>query len=259
MFTIAQIIILPLVMFCMSYDLYHSHILVYGRSVFSGFLAGLVMGDVQLGLVLGGTLELMSLGVTGIGGSSVPNYPTGTIMGTAFAVASGGSLESGLAVGIPVAALGVQLDVLAKMSCSYILHKAESYVDTLEFNKMYTWLRIGILPRTSGSAIAVLLAMTLGANAINTLLELMPAWLSSGLSVAGNVLPAVGFAILLRFMPLKKYFVYALLGFTLTSFMGVSIIGIAVIGFIIAYLVYVQSEKESSSTHIEVSGGNYDE
>lgn len=45
-----------------------------------GLLVGLVMGDVGVGLVIGGTLQLMSLGVAGIGGSSVPEYGVATIV-----------------------------------------------------------------------------------------------------------------------------------------------------------------------------------
>lgn len=261
MFTIIQIIGLTVFMFLMSYDTYHTQVLVYGRTVFCGFIAGLVMGDMAVGLMIGGTLELMSLGVGGYGGSSVPNYSIGAIMGTAFAVAGGGVVENGLAVGIPVAALGVQLDVFGKMIGSYILHKAQSCADKLELKKMYMWMKIGILPRTAFSAIAVLLAMTAGADVIQSLLKMMPEWLSNGLNIAGRILPAVGFAILLRYMPIKKYFAFAMAGFVLASFMNVPIMGIALVGFIIAYLIYTQNEKESNSSYATNSneGANYDE
>ena len=37
-------------------------------SVTTGLLAGLIMGDVKTGLLIGGTFQLMSLGVAGLGG-----------------------------------------------------------------------------------------------------------------------------------------------------------------------------------------------
>ena len=42
-------------------------------------------------------------------------------------------------------------------------------------------------------------------------------WLGNGLTVAGAVLPAVGFAILLHYLPVKKHFAYLILGFTFTT------------------------------------------
>ena len=45
-------------------------------------------------------------------------------------------------------------------------------------------------------------------------------WLGDGLSVAGGALPAVGFAILLRYLPVKKHVAYLLLGFVVAALFG---------------------------------------
>ncbi len=68
----------------------------YGVAVLHGFVTGLIMGDVATGLTVGGTLCLMGLGVGGYGGSSVPDYAMGTVVGTVFAIATGGGVEGGL-------------------------------------------------------------------------------------------------------------------------------------------------------------------
>lgn len=261
MFSVFQIILLTVLMFIMAYDTYHTQITSYGRTTMCGFLAGLIMGDVTTGLLIGGTMELMSLGVGNYGGSSVPNYSIGAIMGTAFAVAAGGGMKSGLAVGIPIAALGVQLDVFGKMAGSFFLHKAQAQVEKGNIKGMYNWIIAGIFPRPGFAALTVLIALTAGSSAITALLKMMPKWLSSGLNVAGGILPAVGFAILLRYMPLKKYFVYAILGFVLASFLKMPMIGTALIGFVCAYLVYSQNEHFSKLGTVSTSakGDNYDE
>lgn len=51
-------------------------------SVIVGMIAGLIMGDMNTGLVIGGTFQLMSLGVAALGGASAPNYGLATIMGS---------------------------------------------------------------------------------------------------------------------------------------------------------------------------------
>lgn len=51
-------------------------------SVIVGMIAGLIMGDMNTGLVIGGTFQLMSLGVAALDGSSAPNYGPATIMGS---------------------------------------------------------------------------------------------------------------------------------------------------------------------------------
>ena len=58
-------------------------------SVIVGMISGLIMGDMNTGLVIGGTFQLMSLGVAALGGASAPNYGLATIIGTFIAVRTG--------------------------------------------------------------------------------------------------------------------------------------------------------------------------
>ena len=44
------------------------------QPVTCGFIVGLILGDVKTGLTVGGTLQLMSLGISNFGGASVPDY-----------------------------------------------------------------------------------------------------------------------------------------------------------------------------------------
>ncbi|RBR56824.1 hypothetical protein EB34_01991 [Enterococcus faecalis] len=55
----------------------------------AGMISGMIMGDLKTGLMVGGTLQLMRLGIAAFGGASVPDYFTGAVLGTAFAVISG--------------------------------------------------------------------------------------------------------------------------------------------------------------------------
>ena len=55
-----------------------------GKPIFAGIIAGIIMGDITTGLAVGATLQLMVLGVGTYGGSSMPDYVTGAIVGTVF-------------------------------------------------------------------------------------------------------------------------------------------------------------------------------
>ena len=63
--------------------------LVHIHHCLSERLLGLVLGDVQTGLMIGATLQLMTLGVATYGGATVPDFLSGAIMGTAYAIISG--------------------------------------------------------------------------------------------------------------------------------------------------------------------------
>ena len=48
------------------------------------YWVGLVLGDVKNGIIIGAQLELIWMGIAGIGASTPPDVVTGGILGTAF-------------------------------------------------------------------------------------------------------------------------------------------------------------------------------
>src|SRR4051812_6678333 len=78
----------------------------FERPIIMAPLTGLIMGDFHMGLIVGGTLELIFMGAADIGGSVPPNYTIGSILGAAFAISSGQGTETALLVAIPASLLG---------------------------------------------------------------------------------------------------------------------------------------------------------
>ena len=82
----------------------------------TGIFTGLVVGDVNLGLVVGGTLQSYALGIGTYGGASIPNWTTAAMLVTALA----GGMENAdtyiTLVGVPIAALTIQFDVMARFA-----------------------------------------------------------------------------------------------------------------------------------------------
>ncbi len=48
-----------------------------------------------------------------------------------------------------------------------------------------------------------MVALIFGHEIVAGLVKVFPAWLMNGLSLAGKILPALGIAILLRYLPVK--------------------------------------------------------
>ena len=110
-----QIVMLLLITILTAYDGSGPQTVIFVYPAMIGIILGAVFGDVGTGLLVGGTLQLMSLGVVGIGASSVPNYRAATLVAIPIAITTGGGLEAGLLVGIPVAMLGIQLQVIVRI------------------------------------------------------------------------------------------------------------------------------------------------
>lgn len=259
MFTVAQTVAL-LVIWVVHMMLNEFMIfLPYGADVLLGWLTGLVLGDPTTGLIIGGTMELMGIGMNPLGGSAVPDYATGTFIGVAFAIGTGQGMDVGIAFGIPVATLCVELVVIIRMIDSFFLHKAMDANKKYNFIGMENWIKAGLLPKVIIGTLPILLILTAGSGVVEGVVAALPEWLMNGFSVAGGVLPAVGFAILLNCLPLKNNFMWVILGYVLFAYLNMPVLGIALLAFVIAWVVYLNNEKPQQVVVAGANGGIEDD
>jgi mannose PTS system EIIC component len=209
-----------------------------GEALVAGAVTGLVVGDVQVGLQIGATLTLMSLGMWTYGGATMPDFMTGAILGTAVAALKGGSgaLEAGLAVAIPASILMTQLDVLGRAVTTIFIHGADRAIERGNTKALTGWHLWGHLPWGLSRAVPVFLAVWLGAGPIQNVINSMPAWFMSGMKVTGHLLPALGFALLLGQLPIKKYWPFLVIGFVMFAYVKVPITGIAILAAAVGML-----------------------
>ncbi|MFC6295160.1 PTS mannose/fructose/sorbose/N-acetylgalactosamine transporter subunit IIC [Lactiplantibacillus daoliensis] len=216
------------------------------KPTMAGFVAGLIMGDVQTGLIVGGTLNLLVLGVGNFGGSSMPDYMTGALLGTAFAVLSGKGAEFGATLAVPIGLLMIQLDVLARFCNTFLQHHAEKLVSEGKLKSATHMNLYGIIPTSLSRMLPVFLALVFGSQFVQDVVNNLPMWLMNGLKTAGGILPALGIAILLRYLPLKKNFAFLLVGFFLAAFLKVPVIGAAMIGLAMALIAFGMDNQKSA-------------
>ena len=230
-----------------------------------GLIAGLIMGDMHTAMVIGGTFQLMSLGVAALGGASVPDYGLATIVGTFLAVRTHSGIATALGVGLPVGLLVIQLDVLIKILNNFIAHKSQEYAHKKEFNKMRLINWLGPLFFAMKNFIPMVIIVTLGPSAISTILKIIPKWITNGLTIAGGMLPVVGLGMLLHYMPTKKYISYVLIGFVLAAYLKIPVLGVAIIGLAAAIIIFQRENQqglqanEISSENKVNEGDDYDE
>ena len=84
------------------------------RPLFLGPAVGLIMGDFQTGIVVGASLELVMMGIVGIGSATIPDPVSGSILATAFAIGSGLDVSAAVALSLPIATLGQLVGVLVR-------------------------------------------------------------------------------------------------------------------------------------------------
>ncbi|MGX4686469.1 PTS mannose/fructose/sorbose/N-acetylgalactosamine transporter subunit IIC [Vagococcus sp. JNUCC 83] len=254
--------------------------------VFAGLFAGLVMGDVKAGLLIGGSMQLTVLGVGTFGGASKIDANSGTILATAFSVALGMNPEQAIAaIAVPVASLMIQMDILGRFANTFFAHRIDTAIDNMDYKGIERNFLFGGFSWALSRMVPVFLALAFGGGLVEQVVAVLNGslkWLGDGLSVAGAVLPAVGFAILLRYLPVKKHFPYLILGFVITAllttvfgniqllgagvasvvkdfqgvFNGLPMLGVALIGFAFASIHYKNGYAAQTSAPVNNKSDN---
>lgn len=263
---IYQVVILTILAFIEYNENKSTKMFIY-NPILSGVIAGIVVGDVQLGFYVGCILTSYQLGLGPFGGSSVPDWTEVALIVVPICYYQGGMDAVPTVVnliGIPLGALTVQMDVLARTFNSFWQHRVDAEVAGQRRDKviLINWW-CGAIFFGLSRGITCLICLLVGPDLIATLAEVIPAQINAGLKIATNMMPAVGLAILLRYLPTKKYIHYLLFGFALAAYFSAPSLAVAIIGIFLAVIHYSNNNKDvpnaEASTNLMDSGGNYDE
>ena len=170
------------------------------RPLVVGLVAGLLMGDVKTGVIIGASLEAIFMGAVNIGGAI--SAPMKIAMNNVFLAFFTGSFD--------------------KMA-------ADGNEKGLAFQHFVLWF-----VKYAAFALIAFLGVYLGAEPVAAIVNQIPANVMNGLNAVGALLPAVGMALLLQMLWSTELSIYFFLGFTLYQYLGLPMIAIAVLGLIIA-------------------------
>lgn len=223
------------------------------RPLVTGLVVGLILGDLTTGLIIGGTLELIWMGMVPLAGAQPPNVVIGGVIGTAFGIIT--AQDPNVAVGIAIPfAVAVQAAVTFIFTLyAPIMHKADEFAERGNY-KGIEWINY------SGMAFLFLfyfviafLPIALGATTATSIVEAIPQWIIDGLGIAGGILPAVGFAMLLKIMMKTEYIMFFIVGFVIAAYTEMTILAIALLAFAVA--MYDFYNKSGDATKSDGSEG----
>ncbi|OTQ71728.1 PTS mannose transporter subunit IIC [Gilliamella apis] len=207
------------------------------RPIVVGSLVGLVLGDLQSGVLMGAALEAVFMGAVNVGGATPLNPSFGTVLGAGFAMLSGGGVEIAITLAIPLALLGGLLETTMSVVLSFFAGRFDKLA--LEGNdKAIVAMHYGLwFLRYIVFAIVVFIAIMSGATPVKLFVENIPEVIMRGLAACGGLIPAIGFAMLLKMLWNNKLSIYYILGFVIVAYIKIPLIALAIIGTVIAVAI----------------------
>ncbi|HFI0256555.1 TPA: PTS mannose/fructose/sorbose/N-acetylgalactosamine transporter subunit IIC [Streptococcus suis] len=220
-----------------------------GSPIFAGFITGLIMGDMEVGLLIGASLQLVVLGVGTFGGASRIDATSGAVLATAFSVSQGLDPEIAIStIGVPVAGLLVYTDILGRFTTTFFAHRVDAAVERFDYAGIERNYLLGAIPWALSRALPVFLALQFGGGLVETLVTTIELpeykWIAAGLTLAARMLPGLGFAILLHYLPLKRNLHYLAVGFVLTAMLTVLYGNVSTLGLAVSQIGGLESLAE---------------
>lgn len=202
-------------------------------------LIGIATGQPAEGLLLGGSLQMIVLGWMNIGAATAPDTALAGVASAILVCAKGATVSEGIALAIPLAIAGQVLTIFIRTITTGLGHYADQQAEKASDRGIVIAQFTGLLLqglRIAVPAVAIVLVPT---NAVTSALNAIPEWLTGGLGVAGGMIVAVGYAMVINMMANKQNWPFFFLGFALAAVSELNLIAMGIIGLAIA-LIYLQ-------------------
>ena len=217
-----------------------------------GPLVGIILGDVQTGLICGATIQPMYLAFMGGGGVMPNDKAAAGIIPTAMVIAGGLDISAAVALAIPCGLLCAQLHTLKKLVASTWLMMSEKAADQANPGKLYmaTWVYPQLF-KILLYWIPISIICYFGTDLVSKIMANMPVWLTNGLSVVGGAMPAIGMAVTINVIGKVDLLPFFIAGFFAVQYTGMGNIALVVLGLFLTYLYMKFSGNNGEMEEVE--------
>lgn len=207
-------------------------------------LVGLLLGDLQQGIIIGGSLELIWAGVVQVGATPT-EVVTGSTVACGLAIINNLSVAEAVTIAIPVGLLATLIGTINNtITITVWSPMANRAVEKGDTHAIW-WIGLaGCATQAVMYSVAVFLAIYAGSAAVTAVIDAIPQVIRNGLANASKILPAIGIGVLMQFAFDKKFVGFFLLGFLLPTYMGFGSVAIALAGVACALVYFFLKPNE---------------
>lgn len=216
-------------------------------------LIGLVLGDLETGIIVGGTLEMVALGWMNVGAAMAPDAALASVIAAILVIKGGQDKGSALAIAIPVAAAGQVLTIFVRTLTIFLQHKADDYAEQANFRGIEICHFAGLSLQALRVAIPTFfVALVAGTDAVSDALHSIPEVVTRGLQIAGGFIVVVGYAMVINMMRAGALMPFFFIGFVIASFSNYNLVGLGLLGACLAIL-YIQLNPRFNQATLPVA------
>ncbi|MFU1892416.1 PTS sugar transporter subunit IIC, partial [Enterococcus faecium] len=156
-------------------------------------LIGLVTGNLEAGIVLGVTLQMISLGWANIGAAVAPDAALASVASAMILVLGGHGVKgvpSAIAIAVPLAVAGLFLTMIVRTVAVPIVHMMDAAAEKGNIKQVEMLHIFAVCLQGIRIAIPAGALLFIPADTVRNFLESMPAWLTDGMAIGGGMVVA---------------------------------------------------------------------
>ncbi|EPH99239.1 MULTISPECIES: PTS mannose/fructose/sorbose transporter subunit IIC [unclassified Enterococcus] len=214
-------------------------------------LIGLVTGNLEAGIVLGGTLQMIALGWANIGAAVAPDAALASVASAIILVLGDQGVKgvpSAIAIAVPLAVAGLFLTMIVRTIAVPIVHLMDAAAEQGNIRTVEMWHIIAVCLQGVRIAVPAAALLFIPAHTVQSFLESMPAWLTDGMAIGGGMVVAVGYALVINMMATKEVWPFFVIGFVVAAISQLTLIALGALGVALA-LIYLNLSKMGGSSN----------
>lgn len=196
---------------------------IFREPIMTGFWVGLIYGKPVEGAIIGAAINVAFLGWISAGGANPSDIYTAGLFGTTIALQAGLPVQQAVAIAVPLGVIGNYAWILWMSLNSFWPTLQDKFAEKGDVGKIILIQALGgQLLLFILRSLPAFLAAYYGPNLIQAIIQSLPAWVISGFNTVGKVLPALGLAMLMKYMIRKELIVFFALGFIISAYTGMT-------------------------------------
>ena len=200
------------------------------QPIIVGPVIGLLLGNLETGVLIGASLQIIYLGVVNVGGAQSTDTLYATCMAVALASVTDIGNDAAIALSIPLGYIGLLMLQVTRIFFALLVPALDKIAESGNDKKYGAAYLAYVIVGYGLGAVTIFIALAAGADATQAFIDMLPSWVMGGLSVAAGLLPAIGLGIILNMMWDNKKIIYFILGFALVAYLSVPTLCMAIIG-----------------------------
>lgn len=236
-----------------------------GRPLVAGLIVGLILGNVEAGILAGIAVQAIFIGQIVPGGAMPSDLNLAAYVGIPLAIVAGGDANTAVGLAVPIGILGVALHNLTMTVNAIWVHRADKYAAEGNARQVRISNILGTLIPFIERFGIITLTLYFGAGFAESLIDNLPQLVLDFLAVAGRLLPALGFAVLLNQMVAERWTISLfILGWVVMTALEITITSLLLIAIAIALLFAMAADRSGNfnlagNEDVIIDGGDDDD